>query len=597
MSGTVPLLDQTLAGVTSQWPLIGHALVRHRTQRGEPLSFRERPYLVEMYVDAPRIGFDAVKAPQLGLTELFLQLALWEAGWRGRIIGYVLPTDRLRDRLVGTRVNPLLREVPAYRARLPGADLEDLRSGESGNLRAKRVGPGLLLFLGAKTDGDFVEFSADTLILDEYDLCVASSADNVAKATDRTRESKDPRHFRLGNAEAPRAGIERLFSEGDGRLWHWRCGRCRYWQALDWTASFVDRADDGGWVIRDGEARLDPTRDPRPCCLRCGRPFDRDPDDAAWVSARLGRDRRSYRLARWDRLKAGETRKAWDEWVKAQGSTVLLRAWWRGWAGLAWEPASGLVTADDLRTASVLDPMDHAGGEAYRGRTVTAGIDVGALINIVVSDVVRGPHGRAERRCRWVGTVTDAAGVVDVLRRYHVRTAVIDEGPEYRLTSGIRDAASREMGGECRVWLCHFHPTDRTGAEAFAMRLDWAASRVIADRTQLMDASADCIRAGAASVRPLRSRAVDRVTPAPADGKWPEDAVCPMEPAVDGSRLWPCDVDCALGFIEQVTASRRVMNDRGRIVWDEAGVPDHYRLADAYDLLAWSVDSQGAVVF
>ena len=68
----------------------------------------------------------AVKAPQLGLSELLIQLALQEAGWEGRIVAYALPTGHLRDGFVNRRVNRLLRDVPAYRNRVREVDLEEL---------------------------------------------------------------------------------------------------------------------------------------------------------------------------------------------------------------------------------------------------------------------------------------------------------------------------------------------------------------------------------------------------------------------------------------------------------------------------------------
>ena len=60
-----------------QYPLLGIAMKHHRTTRGKALSFHDKPYLIELYCDAPKIeGFDAMKAVQVGWSELLIQLAL-----------------------------------------------------------------------------------------------------------------------------------------------------------------------------------------------------------------------------------------------------------------------------------------------------------------------------------------------------------------------------------------------------------------------------------------------------------------------------------------------------------------------------------------
>lgn len=595
MPGTVPLHDQTLARLAATYPVVGLAMLHHRSQRGDAMSFSDRPALVEMYADFPKIeGADVVKAPQLGLTEFFIQLALHETGWRGRIVGYVLPTMDVRNRFVANRINSVLRDVPAYRERLPGADREDLRKGDPGNLRFKRVGAGLALFLGAKVDGDFVEFSADTLIIDEYDLCWQQGAENLAKATDRLRESREPRMFLLGNPEIPGGGIDAIYDQGDRRSFHWRCGHCNERQPIVWEENVVDLGDGvPGGTIRDKVARLDPSAPIRPVCRRCGKPFERESRGAAWVPATPSRPRRSYRMARWDK-RTQPLRKLHDEWVAAQTSSQLLRLWWRAVAGLAWEATTNKITREMVVDGSVLDAMDHGGGEEYADRTMTCGIDVGAVFNVTVSESVRGAGGRVERRAAWVGTVGSWDACKDVLLRYRIRTACVDEAPEYHGAATFRDWGRSEG---ITIWLCHFHPQPTVTGEMFAMRRDYKALKVSCDRTQLLDASADDLRLGAALGRALRERGWPDV---PVDLRQPGEGVVwagvPWaelpDPMRDGARLWPTDVDCALGFHDQMMASKRVLRD-GKFAWDESGKPDHYRLADAYDLVAWTL-AQGA---
>lgn len=571
---SMPLLQTTMANLREQFPLLGMALLHHKTIRGAPMSFLDRPFQIEQYADFPKIpGADICKAVQTGQSEMFTIFGLHDAGWLGRIFAYVLPTDRIRNRFVSTRINPLLAGVYAYRARLPGAEQIDLAAtGDTGSLQKKRMGSGLLLFLGAKTDGDFVELTADTFVVDEYDISHQAGEHNLIRVTDRLKESPDPRHFRLGNPELP-GGIEKLFDEGDARLFHWQCPRCNERQPIDWLTNVVDRNEAGAWVLRDKEAQLDPDAPVRVVCRRCGRPFHRDAAGAAWVARQPSRGRRSYRVTRFD-VMSEPLRNLWDEWMDSLASATKIREWYRRNAGRLHLNASNQVTRAQLLSLSCLDAMDYVGGEEYKGRAITAGIDVGALLHITVSESVRAEAGHVERRVIWTGTCRTKDQLLDILQRYRVRTAVIDQFPETRMAEEVRDH-SRTFG--CSVWLCQFHKQPKTTNQRFGMATDYRARIVRVDRTQVFDIATELLHAGADVGRLI------------GEGK-------EVGKTLDGVRLYPSDAPDVLGWADQMEAPKRLMV-ADKIVWDEGGKEDHFRLADVYDTVAWEIDGQGAVVF
>ena len=104
---------EVFKSISAQYPLLGMALLHHRTTRGGPLKFEDKPYLIELYKDFPKIdGADGMKAVQVGWSELLIQLVLERSAYAGRVAAYVLPTFLLRDRFVQNRVDPLLRTVP-----------------------------------------------------------------------------------------------------------------------------------------------------------------------------------------------------------------------------------------------------------------------------------------------------------------------------------------------------------------------------------------------------------------------------------------------------------------------------------------------------
>jgi hypothetical protein len=534
------MMDQyhsTVAGVADLHPLLRMALVHHRNTRGQPLAFRDKPYLIELYTDLPQLDDVVVrKGVQTGVSELCIQLALQRAGWAGRIVAYVLPTYRIRDRFVQKRIDPLLQHVGAYRDRCPGG--VDYAGGPrekkaAGNLSLKQFGSGSILFLGSNTPGDFVEFSADILVIDEFDKCDPS---NLAKARDRLR------------------------------AWSWlfRCDHCGHRQPLDWFHNVVHQDDDGLWRARDNGRALDllarnaqkstAGHDIRPICNSCHGPFDRTGDGALWVPAHPERSIRGYAMSRLDVL----SESLWAlllEWQKAQGNTERLSAFYNSVLGIPFEFSGARVTHAMLGNAATGAELDYLGGPEYAPRVVTAGVDVGSVLNVNISTVEAPGDGAPDdappvRLARWVGAVRTFDEVADLFRRYRVDTAVVDAAPEMRMSQGLRDQFRDEGGTE--VWLARFHPTPRVGVQRYGMRLDYQQNVVTVDRTQVFDATLDDVQ--------------------------------------HGRRVFPEDVFTVFGWSDQMRAPVRVLDEaRQRIVWQSGGTPDHYRLADIYDRIAFDL--------
>jgi hypothetical protein len=553
-----------MAGVAKQYPLLRMAVLHHQNTRGQPLTFKDKPYLVEMYTDLPQCS-DAVirKAVQTGVSELCIQLALERSGWAGRIVAYVLPTYSIRDRFVQKRVDPLLQHVAAYRHRCPGGE-QSPTAGRTrkaaGNLKMKQFGKGTMLFLGSNTPGDFVEFSADMLIIDEFDRCDPT---NLAKARDRLRASPYPQEVRLGNPSLPRVGISKLYDDSDARRWFFRCGGCGHRQPLDWFGNVVQRDDDGSWILRDASRakHLAAVRanhpgagnDVRPVCRKCAQPFERNSDGALWVPMHPDRKVRGYTMSRLDVL-SDSLWALFAEWLKAQGDNDRMSAFYTSVLGIPFEFSGARVTHTMLGESAQGAELDYLGSDDYRDRVVTCGVDVGSVLNVTVT-VVEPPRGNNEdptRRAVWVGAVRTFDEVADVLRRYHVDLCCIDAGPETRMAQGLRDQFIHEGGAV--VWLARFHPTPRVGVQRYGMRLDYQAQVVTVDRTAVFDATFDDLR--------------------------------------NGARVFPSDVFTVLAWSDQMRAPVRVLDEnRGRIVWTK-GV-DHYRLSDVYDRVAFDLLEMG----
>lgn len=552
-------------------PLLYMAISDHRNLRGSPMSFGTMPYLVPLYQTFPDLdGADVISAVQTGKSELFTLLMLYLAGWRGRVCAYVLPTFSVRSRFVRRRIDPLLTEVKAYRDRIPGGAPELAPSSGAGQAAAlgshalKLFGSGTLMFLGSNTPTDFLEFSADALFIDEYDAC---EPENLIRARDRLLASPHPQMFRLANPTIPGTGIDKIYRRSDQRRWYYRCPCCGEAQPLDWFVNFVRRRDDGSWELRDraraGQAVLSSTGtmratqgDARPVCRRCQKPFERYAAWFAWVAEdpAAGR-RRGYHMTRLDVLDQSIT-ELFAAWVEAQGSTVDVARFYTSILGLAYEQSGAAITVEDLRNACRGAENDHVGGPEYANDLIVMGVDVGTVLNVTI-DAIRlvtvDGEKRIERTCVHVGGYLNFEDLDDLIERFHVGTCVIDAMPETRKAQELRD---RHLGGDCDVWLCRFFPVPRVGRERFGLRQEWDVKVVEVDRTQMLDAAFDDLR--------------------------------------HKRRVFPSDSFSTFGWSDQMRAPKRVLDEgKGRITWTEGNAADHYRLSDAYALVAHELSQRG----
>lgn len=536
--------------VSNRFPLIGQALVSHRNTRGMPMSFQDFPYLPSLYAELPKTdGVDIRKAVQTGLSELFIVLSLYEAGWLGRIVAYVLPTFGIRDRFVKSRINNILLQSKQYRDLLPSN--KDKSHWEVGNNRMKRFGSGSLLFLGSNTVVDFVEFSADTLIIDEFDQC---DKNNLAKAKDRLRASTNPKMFRLGNPTIPGTGVCELFDLSDQRYWFTKCTCCGAWQCLDWFNNFVVKDDSGRWVPRDTAMREQVKNSKvenlqgnmRPVCVKCSHPFDRTVV-GQWVSAYPERSRAGYTLSRLPIISESMV-DIYKEWDVAQADSARLASFYTSILGLGFEFSGARLSLEDLNECSTGEPIDYVGDDQLENHVVSMGVDVGTILNVTISVSIHDEENdRVVRQSIFIGGVRHFEEIREMIIRYNVNVCVIDSMPETRKCQELRDWAPQNSN--CIVWLCRFYPTSRVGKEKYGRKLNWREKICTVDRTQIFDATFDEIK--------------------------------------NRTRIFPEDIKTVLGWPQQMQAPVRVLNnEKGRIIWTEGGAPDHYRLSDIYDRVA-----------
>ena len=540
--------------VNSKFPLIGQAMIHHANTRNQPMSFKNMPYLPQMYRDIPNLDNCCVqKAVQTGFSEFMILLSIYEAGWLGRIVAYTLPTFSLRDRFVSNRVNKILMNSKAYRDKLPSE--KDL-----GNNKIKKFGDASLLFLGSNTAGDFVEFSADTFIIDEIDQC---DFDNLAKAPDRIRASSHPKMYKLGNPTLPNIGISKLYDLSDQRLWYQRCEHCNKFMSLNWFDHFVHKNDNGVYVPRDPaikESAIDINnityfkQHLRPVCNFCHKPFYRR-NTGEWAAMYPSRvDNAGYRMTRLDVL-TQDTAELYVEWIQAQGNSSKISTFYTSVLGQPFEFAGAKITSEMLHECSQDYEMLYYGDDSLKDQVVSMGIDVGALLNIQISTQYLDPKtNEPKRKTLFVGAARSFEEIQSMMETFHVNTCVIDSMPELRKAQELRDWG---LDNDIAVWLCRFYPTPRIGKEKYGRKFDYSKRIITVDRTQIMDVTFDELRFN--------------------------------------DRQYPIDAYNVIGWADQMKAPVRVYNEaKSKIEWIEGSKADHYRFADVYDKIAFDLASYTA---
>lgn len=435
--------------------------VVHRRQLGpeKPFDLRLHPFLVEIYqAQAKRLV--VYKASQMGASEYLVSYSLHAADQRQATVLYIFPTDTHVSDFSSARFGPAI-EASDY---LDGIVLAgNAAGGQRGADRVtlKRVRDRFLYFRGGKvtTYGQAPQLKsidADVVIFDEWD-----EMDPRAPAIGRKRLG----HSMIGEERAvstptyPGRGIHAEWMESDQRLWHVRCEGCGERQPL--TIDSIVREWDSlgrpvGWnggplpgPPRSGEgANASPPLATEGrieggawcACRRCGKRLDHlGPGE--WVATWPGREVAGFHLTKLfshqaDLLAIVQGLQTTDETKRREAFNQDL--------GEPYTPKGGQLT-DELLDAC---RREYGPGPAP-GRPAWMGVDVGKVLNVVIRGEREGDRG--ERRQLLAAEVESFEEVGRLMKRFNVRTTVIDALPETR-----QARAFQAEFGPGRVWLAYY---------------------------------------------------------------------------------------------------------------------------------------------
>jgi hypothetical protein len=499
-------------GLARDHPVFFNAMKYHRTHKNQRLDFISNPWAVDVYLDeSPFQVF--IKSTQNGITEYELIRDIIEASL-GRNVFHVLPNDQILQRYVHERFDKTTALTARYAAWLKaGTD----------SVHLKQVGPGTVAYVASGSTSQFTEFAADTIIIDEMDRC---DMENLRMAPERLSYSSDPKQLWVSNPTIVGYGIDELFAETDQLHWHIKCD-CGNVVHPDFFKHVMREIDEGQYMVIDED--WEPGKDAHMICDKCGRKWSKN-QPGVWIPLNPGASRRGRHLSKLftARTSIGELI---QNFIDAEKDDTKMTRFYNADLGLAFTAPGAKITEEMLDECI----RDYPQGIRPSDGVCIAGIDVGTQFHIVIGHLAPGLRGIQVIDAQAVRTPEE---VIDLLKKYRVRSFVIDAMPEMRIS---RQIASRAGG-----YRCFF-------AKGKKDQIANGDNTITTDRTQALDNVKAAI--------------------------------------VTGSLRLPMNARTIPDYYAQMTASTRVFDEdgnggEGEFKWVEGSKADHFLLSTCYLLIS-----------
>jgi hypothetical protein len=456
-------------------PLLPWAVI-HRRELGPGKLFdlRSHPFLIDIYQEtAPRAVI--YKCSQVGASEYLITYSLHAADQRQATVLYIFPTDTHVSDFSSARFGPAIESSPYLDSIIiesgssaPGGAAGKSRGADRVTL--KRVRDRFLYLRGGQVSKSGLapqlkSIDADVIILDELDE-MDPRAPIIARK--RLGHSSIAEERAVSTPTYPGRGIHAEWLETDQREWHIKCESCNEWQPLT-IANIVAEFDQLGRPV----AWHGGPDDAWCACRKCHQKLNHLAL-GLWVPTYPGREVVGYHLSRLfsplaNLLKIVQALQTTDETKRREAYNQDL--------GEPYTPRGGQLTdtiLDDCR-------RDYAHAPVVNESTVM-GVDVGKVLHGVIRSPLPPGEGTGVREQRWAGEIDSFDELGRLMRRFNVKTLVVDALPE---TTKAREFQAAWPKGV--VWLAYY-VNQKIGTK-HADPLQWDADNGVVnlDRTRALD--------------------------------------------------------------------------------------------------------------
>jgi hypothetical protein len=478
MSGLMDAFREAIAdGMKSRTMTTCSRWATHRRVMGEPFpgayGFDHHPWCKEIH-DSGASYNSAMKAAQMGVTEVAINRAFYTVDVLRKDVLYVLPTLNNASDFAKARFNTALLYSPYLKRLFTDTNTIGLKQASGTNLYIR----------GSRGDANLKSIPVSTLILDEVN---EMDQKQIWLALERLSGHIEKSVWAISTPTVPKYGIHKLFQQGTQEHFMFKCPHCGRWTELIWPDCIE--------II--GEAVSDPRcKESYLKCKECKHRLDHESkaewlniDNCKWESTTsCNEDHRSFLINQLYSftVSPGEIVVAH---FRGLGDEAAMVEFHNSKLGIPYIPAGGLVTDTEIENSvggySKSDSRPDIGGE----RCICMGVDQGKLNNIIIMEYLFDQYSHdlnvaAYGRLLWEGKLPgDNFEELDrLMREWQVLGCVIDADPQ------INDARRFARRFPGYVFLCRYR-RGVTGKEIQLAEEEGGAPIATVDRTNWLDAA------------------------------------------------------------------------------------------------------------
>jgi len=407
----------------------------------------------------------------------FMVINMLATAYCGCNVFCILPKYEMKESYVLSRVKRPINQSTEYQS--------IVRDGNMNSTVTLSFGKGMLRFVGANVESDFVEFAGDLYCVDETDQ--VQTWENVELGMSRLASSQYKFQIYLSNPSTPDGKIHQMFLKSDQRRWMAPCDSCGKFCNMDWFETVVDPIKDSAgsivsYQLRDKEWTPGCGRDIYIKCPHCSEGIvQRFDDDCHWLPhAHSPENIEGYHVPSIVSPLV-TVAELYAEFQAGLTNPSKMRYFYNMRLGLPFSAQGNSVTGDLLKQCATGIEMVHLPEMSYIPsdsveEPCSMGIDVApSRLDVRISRSVKG-----KRQAVFFGkldTTTGWADLHNLIERYNVKVAVIDSGPESKLAQDFQKEAN------CVVWRCKYlgEGTDRT------QKYNYNDMIISIDRTEALD--------------------------------------------------------------------------------------------------------------
>lgn len=440
-----------------------------------PYSFKYHPWCKELH-DAKTSFVTTMKAAQMGVTEVAINLAFYVVDVAKKDVLYVLPTALGASDFSKARFSTALLYSP---------HLKNLFT-DTNTVGLKQAGGVNLYIRGSRGESNLVSIPVSTLILDEVDRM---DQKQIWLALERLSGHIDKTIWAISTPTVPEHGIHNLYLLGTQEHYTFKCPHCEKLTELIWP----DCIEICGESITDENCRRSFLK-----CKECKHKLDQEtkpewlsPDTSKWEPTVTGiNDHRSFYINQLYSYTINPCEIV-IAYFRGQQSETAEVEFHNSKLGVPFVPEGGQVTVDEIlkakRSYTMKDPRPAPGQGT---QLICMGIDQGKKNHVVVVEYLimdregRDINASTGAKVLFTGTFPgEDFGTLDhLMREWQVLACVIDADPQ------INDARRFARRFPGYVHLCRYR-RGVTGGEQKVAEEDSGAPIVTVDRTNWLDAT------------------------------------------------------------------------------------------------------------